>query len=293
MVHCADGVPKDDPNYAYLKALQDAGANLTSEKTLLSQQKGWEGRTYGSLFQYSGVDQYIIDPFTQNKTGARLLGATQAGLGALGVAGSAALCTSGIGCVAGAVTGTVSADYAQAGAKQAITGNSTQPYGEQVLQSLGLSPQAAAITYGVLGIAPAAAPAVAQTFVKVAPQLDAYLLNAGTKIGQNIDDVAANLARDSTHTVGAADRVVLGKWDGDYAGYVGDAKLNGGVWYRQITAFDRLAAGLSKAEKDAVAWKVNEVFLKQQLKLVCRSLVVGGQLPVFSKPSNLKYLQSI
>ena len=66
-----------------------------------------------------------------------------------------------MGCLAGLVTGTVSADYAQAGTKQAWTGNSAIPYGEQVLQSLGLSPQAAAITYGVLGVAPAAVEAVA------------------------------------------------------------------------------------------------------------------------------------
>ena len=106
------------------------------------------------------MDEYIIDPATQNKVGTRLAGAAQAGAGALGVAGSGVLCTSGVGCVAGAVTDTVSADYAQAGAKQAISGNATQPYGEQVLQSLGLSPQAAAITYGALGVAPAAVGAV-------------------------------------------------------------------------------------------------------------------------------------
>jgi filamentous hemagglutinin len=51
-------------------------------------------------------------------------------------------------------------DYAQAGARQAATGNATQPAGEQVLQSLGLSPQAAAYTYAALGMAPAAVDAV-------------------------------------------------------------------------------------------------------------------------------------
>ncbi|MFN5350363.1 MAG: hypothetical protein ACK5A0_12635, partial [Polaromonas sp.] len=159
LVRCADGVPKDDPNYAYLKAMQDAGANLQDEqKTLLAQQSrpGDPTRTFGPLFRYTGVDEYIIDPATQNKLGTRLAGAVQAGAGLAGVAGSGALCTTGVGCVAGAITGTVSADYTQAGAKQAVTGNAAVPYGEQVLQSLGLSPQAAAITYGVLGIAPAA-----------------------------------------------------------------------------------------------------------------------------------------
>ena len=270
LVRCADGVPKDDPNYSYLKAMQDAGASLQDEqKTLLAEQSrpGDPTRTFGPLFRYTGVDEYLIDPATQNKLGTRLTGAVQTGAGLAGVAGSGALCTTGIGCVAGAVTGTVSADYAQAGAKQALTGNTSTPYGEQVLQSLGLSPQAAAITYGVLGVAPAALPAINQTIIKVAPQLDAYLLNAQAKIGQNIDDVAASLARTSTNTSGAADRVVLGEWKGNYAGYVGEAKLNGGTWYQTNDGvFEKMTAGLNEAEKGAVAWRVNEYFLTQQMQ---------------------------
>jgi filamentous hemagglutinin len=54
LARCADGVPKDDPAYPYLKGLQDAGAHLEDEKSLLIQQKGWEGRSYGQLFQYTG-----------------------------------------------------------------------------------------------------------------------------------------------------------------------------------------------------------------------------------------------
>lgn len=154
LVRCADGVPKDDPAYAYLKGLQEAGANLTDEKSLLIQQKGRQGGNNEPLFQYTGVDQYIIDPWTQNKVGTRLVGAGQAGLGVVGAVGSAGLCTTGIGCAAGAITGTVSVDYAWAGAKQSVTGNAQIPYGEQVLQSLGLIPQGAAYTYAVLGLAP-------------------------------------------------------------------------------------------------------------------------------------------
>jgi Bacterial EndoU nuclease len=58
--------------------------------------------------------------------------------------------------VAGAITGTVTLDYAQAGVRQAWTGNATTPAGERVLQSLGLSPQATAITYGIVGFVPVA-----------------------------------------------------------------------------------------------------------------------------------------
>lgn len=160
LVHCADGVARDEPSYPILKAMQDTGNSMTEEKALLAKQQGLQGRIYGQLFQYTGVDQYVVDPFTQNKMGPRLAGATQATLGTMGVAGSAALCTTGIGCAAAAVSGTVSADYAGAGLQQAISGNATITTGEKVLQSLGLSPQAAAYTYAALGIAPAAVEAV-------------------------------------------------------------------------------------------------------------------------------------
>jgi filamentous hemagglutinin len=159
LVHCADGVPQDDPTYPYLRAMQDAGVNYSDEKQLLNQQRGLDGRSYQTLYQYDSVDAGL-DWASQNKMGSRAIGVGQTVAGIAGIAGSAALCTSGAGCVVGAATGTVSADYALAGAKQAVTGNSATPYGEQVLQSLGLSPQAAAYTYAALGIAPAALDAV-------------------------------------------------------------------------------------------------------------------------------------
>lgn len=84
-----------------------------------------------------------------------MAGAAQAAAGVLGIAGSTGLCSSGIGCALGEVTGSVSTDYAWAGAKQAVTGTAAQAYGEQVLQSLGLSPQTAAYTYAYLGLTPA------------------------------------------------------------------------------------------------------------------------------------------
>jgi hypothetical protein len=278
MIRCADGVPMDDPNYAYLKTLQEAGAVFKDEQALLAQQSGSTGgRTYGPLFQYSWVDQYLLDPAAQNRLTTRSTGALQGGLGIAGAVGSAGLCTTGAGCVAGAITGTVSADYAAAGLRQAWSGQAATPYGEQVLRSLGLSPQAAAAGYGIFGIAPVAAPAVAQTVAKAAPQLDALLLNAQAKIGQNLDDVAASLARESTQTAGATDRVVLGRWQGDYAGYVGEAKLNGGTWYQtDAGVFERMTAGLTQIERDALSWKVNEMFLTQQLQKGVAKLEVTG-----------------
>ncbi|MBX3654967.1 MAG: hemagglutinin repeat-containing protein [Ramlibacter sp.] len=162
LVRCADGVPIDDPNYPLLKAMQDAGQGLTAEKTLLGQQKVWVGRNLTSMFQHDWLDS-VGEAITQNNTGTRLVGAVQAGAGVAGVVGSAALCTSGLGCLAAGVTGTVSADYAVAGAIQAGTGRATTPYGEQVLQSLGLSPGAAALAYGMTGLAPLLGQAVIVT----------------------------------------------------------------------------------------------------------------------------------
>jgi filamentous hemagglutinin len=161
MVRCADGIPTDDPNYAFLKALQDSGAGLQAEQALLNQQVGPVGRTLNqALFQYT-PGQKLQDNWSANKMGTRTLGAAQGVAGVAGVIGSGALCTSGLGCAAGAITGTISADYAVAGVKQAATGNTQTPYGEQVLQSLGLSPEAAAWTYAALGLAPAGVEAVA------------------------------------------------------------------------------------------------------------------------------------
>jgi filamentous hemagglutinin len=152
MVRCAAGVPVTDPNYNYLKGLQDAGATMPAEQALLIVNKQ---TTAGTLFDYGLLDQ-TSDWLSQNKVGVRVAGAGQAGLGVLGAVGSAGLCTTGLGCLAGMVGGSVSLDYGIAGAKQVWTGDATQPYGEQVLQSLGLSPAAASYTYAAIGLTPAA-----------------------------------------------------------------------------------------------------------------------------------------
>ncbi|CAG1771316.1 partial Toxin subunit YenC2, partial [uncultured bacterium] len=155
LIRCADGVPSDNPDYLVLKQLQDFGDTLTDEKNLLATQKGWDGRTYGNLFQYTiGMD--LTDYWTQTKQGTRLFGTVQAIGGAAGIAGGMGMCTSGLGCFLGAGTTTISADYLQAGVIQAYTGNTWITEGEMVLQSLGLSPQAAAIAYGLIGLSPSA-----------------------------------------------------------------------------------------------------------------------------------------
>jgi filamentous hemagglutinin len=63
--------------------------------------------------------------------------------------------------VAGAASATLSADFAQAGIKQAATGELQTTYGQQALESLGLSPSTAAITYGLIGVSPAVIESIA------------------------------------------------------------------------------------------------------------------------------------
>lgn len=67
-----------------------------------------------------------------------------------------------------------------------------------------------------------------------APQLAADLNNAFTN-GHPTSDLAAQVADHSTHHapgIGSSanpDRVVLGKWDGQDGGYIGEARNNGGI----------------------------------------------------------------
>jgi filamentous hemagglutinin len=193
LVRCADGIPQTDPGYAALNALQDAGGKLTAEQNLLKQQSGWDGRAYGSLFQYTWGQQ-LTDSFTANQVGTRLVGAAQTVGGTAGVVGSGALCSSGFGCAAGAITGTISLDYALAGLQQTASGQKTTPYGEQVLQSLGLSPQTAAVAYAIGGLLPGATQAVIAARA-VDAQMAANAWVRGTYTGTSVSQYEGTVYR--------------------------------------------------------------------------------------------------
>jgi hypothetical protein len=120
-LHCADGVPKDAPEYAYLKALQDAGQGMTDERNLLGRQSGMDGRIGGPLYTYT-TGMRFGDAFAQNRVGTRLEGAAQTGLSVLALAGDGLACTTGIGCTAALITGTVIADNLIAGSKKLTSG---------------------------------------------------------------------------------------------------------------------------------------------------------------------------
>lgn len=153
MVHCADGVPESDPNYAYLKGMQDMGATLTNEQTMLSKSGGPE------LFTYFWLNT-IQDALSRYQVANRGIGLVQATLAGAGLVASDAACATGVGCAATAVSATTLTDYMNAGLMQAATGNTATPLGAQVLQSLGMSPEAAQILYGSLGIVASAVPSV-------------------------------------------------------------------------------------------------------------------------------------
>ncbi|HEU4459697.1 MAG TPA: hemagglutinin repeat-containing protein [Methylibium sp.] len=163
LVRCADGVPTNDPAYAYLRGLQEAGAGYMAEQTLLRQQTGQIGRAQQTLFGYDPLTDSSLDWLSQNRVGTRAAGAVQAVGGAALIAAGSAGCTGGVGCTVGAVGVAMGVDHLSAGARTAVSGRATLTQGEQVLQSLGLSPQAAAVTYAIAGMGPAAVEAITLT----------------------------------------------------------------------------------------------------------------------------------
>lgn len=66
----------------------------------------------------------------------------------------------------------------------------------------------------------------------------------------------------STHYVGEGpDRVVLGKFEGQDSGYIGEARSHGGIYYDTGTpTWDSLTDGLTDWEKADLGWQVNEQF---------------------------------
>jgi len=71
-----------------------------------------------------------------------------------------------------------------------------------------------------------------------------------------------------THYVGDnPDRVVLGKWDGQQGGYIGEARGNGGIFFDTGNpAWKALSYGLDETQEQAVVWPVNEQFLRTQME---------------------------
>ncbi|KVU84298.1 cell surface protein [Burkholderia ubonensis] len=148
LVHCADNIPDSDPSKGILQKMQNDGAQFTYEKDVLKKAGAFDG--YGDLDRWN-------DAYDRNQVSNRLVGAVQ-GVGSV-AAGAGALaggCATVAGCALGAAVAVGAADYAKAGFTQMLSGNVTATYGEQALQSLGMSPNGAALAYGALNLGGAA-----------------------------------------------------------------------------------------------------------------------------------------
>ncbi|WP_186260483.1 hemagglutinin repeat-containing protein, partial [Burkholderia gladioli] len=152
LVHCADNIPDNDPNKAALQKIQNDGAQFTYEQNVLKKAGAFDG--YGDLDRLS-------DTYDRNQVSNRLVGAVQ-GVGSVAVAAGAVTggCASVAGCALGAAVAVGAVDYAKSGFTQMMSGNLTPTYGEQALQSLGMSPTGAALVYGALNLGGAAAQVV-------------------------------------------------------------------------------------------------------------------------------------
>lgn len=92
-------------------------------------------------------------------------------------------------------------------------------------------------------------------------------LNDAFVNGNSTTDLAREVADLSTHHIGDADRVVLGKWDGQDGGYIGEARNNGGIYYDTgPDTWDAIGSGLDEAQVKNLGWQVNEQFLRTQLE---------------------------
>jgi hypothetical protein len=80
--------------------------------------------------------------------------------------------------------------------------------------------------------------------------------------------LSQKLAEMSTHYIGDnADRVVLGKFDGQESGYIGEARRNGGIYFDTGNpVWDAMTGGFGPGEEQGLVWPVNEEFLRGQME---------------------------
>ncbi|EXS30034.1 intein C-terminal splicing region domain protein [Acinetobacter sp. 742879] len=170
LVRCAEGY-EGTTEYAYLKAIQDAGnsADFKVERDYLSKQK-FRTPIMGSmttnqkLFEYTSSDR-TQDAAVSNfrelngkyQITTRAGGAVMIVGGGVGLAGSTALgstCVTGVGCLVALGGFVSSADLVMTGAKQAWSGKSVDTIGAQVISATtGLSTSQAEMIYGMLSMA--------------------------------------------------------------------------------------------------------------------------------------------
>lgn len=161
LVKCYAEYPQDSAAYNSLKTMADLGSSdaMAVERQQLQAQQGLFNYSTQGLLSDKNIDAAKQLNNTHQIT-TRTVGAGQAVLGGVGVAGTVitapASCATGLGCVASAAVGTLSVDAALAGTKQALSGNPESTYLNEAMQSLGLSPEAAMYAELALGLGAAA-----------------------------------------------------------------------------------------------------------------------------------------
>ncbi len=187
-----------------MKSLAQTGASaaLAPERNMLRQQQTLFTYSTTGLFSDKNLDS--LDQFNNTyQIGTRSLGAGQAVLGSLGVAGAMitapASCATGIGCIASAYLVGTNYDAASAGSRQLISGRPESTYLNQALQDLGMSPTAAGYAELVLGLGTAS---------KVSSLLTAPVMSGS--VSRTSTDEAALLGRGAVEGAGSANAVNRG-----------------------------------------------------------------------------------
>jgi len=86
--------------------------------------------------------------------------------------------------------------------------------------------------------------------------------------GEPTAGLSQQVADMSTHYIGDnPDRVVLGKWEGQDGGYIGEARGHGGIYYDTgPETWKAITQGLPEAQAQDLGWQVNEAFLREQME---------------------------
>ncbi|UVO13952.1 hypothetical protein NM962_07795 [Mycobacterium sp. SVM_VP21] len=93
-------------------------------------------------------------------------------------------------------------------------------------------------------------------------------LNSASRHGGPTAGFSEEVADMSTHYVGDDPvRVVLGKFDGQEGGYIGEARGHGGIYFDTgDRAWHALTNGFGDTQQRGLAWQVNKQFLRAQME---------------------------
>jgi hypothetical protein len=93
-------------------------------------------------------------------------------------------------------------------------------------------------------------------------------LNHAFAHGGPTQELSQQLADMSTHYIGDhPDRVVLGKWEGQDGGYIGEARGHDGIYFDTGNpTWDALTSGLTESQRMGLGWQANEQFLREQME---------------------------